>query len=338
MAEKSSSLFKFLAGCGCLLLLFGGGAAAVVVGGGYWVASNADELAESGKQVLREQASRARERAEEAGQSAKQRAKQRAGGFDMSTWADAPVTRDDVDRHVAFMTEWGSHPDVARSTEGVRELREAASKKDPGALDTLRSANSLRKVATSNARLGELYDEIAGKHGGPDQVFARYFRVVAVAAAASDLAAALDGKPDPTSDAVAAAMLAQRPERAEAFARWVETQRADARRLEAMQSDPQSALDPKSVDAEELAASAPLRALYNDGPGLLLLGKIPQGSLTTWSSLDAATRGALIEEYSRMPTSGLELIVPEKLLDLRAIARALLNVEIARVHAEEGLK
>ncbi len=319
--KKGISILTVLGGCGCLLLLSALAVAGAATWSGYWVYSNASELVESGESYARQGADRV-----------KNEAKSRLDTFDLADWDDAPLTLADVDSHVAFMSAWQSSPAAKAVESGVDDLKKSAGNEDPGAMDTLRSLNSMRKVTTGHHELQQLYDTLAAKHGGGGAVMSRYFRVVAVASAAHDLGASM--KQGAHSDAVAAALVTRRPEFVTLHDSWIALHRRSFERVVAVTKG--GKVDPPNP--AEATADATVQKAYLDTPGTLLLGRIPNTSLETWKALKPDTRELLATRYARVPLSGFSVLVPDALTDLHGIARALLNVELARVQAEVGLQ
>ena len=325
--KKSSPLKPLLIGCGCLTIIAVGITAlfgASLLGAGWFVASNAEEIIESAEQLADEQVERA-----------KAGARDKAGSFDLSEWGEEPLTRADVDAHVAFVKAWQESDEVAQMREGVEGFKKGANAKDPSTMDKLEIANSMRKVAVSQAGLKKLYDELAEKHGGSDVVMKRYVRIVALVAAANDMGGVL--KKDPHSKPVASALVAQHADWKAKHAAWLESVGRDVERYKKL-GEEGGLPTPTEQDQEQIKADIEVKKPYLETPGLLLLGATPDASLSMWKGLPGATRKDLVEKYASLPVTAMTAIVPDALTNPKGIARALLNSQMAALGVEKGLQ
>lgn len=305
---------KILLGCGCISILGAGAVLVAMLGFGVFatkkfVDKNKDKIAES-KQIIKTLQDAANT---PKAVGAKDGLKEGPKGKDsvkattlergeVWKWVKAPLTQDDIDQHAAFMKAWEGTESVKAFKEAAKDLKSLSKKTKGKQISTLDKMKALNKgmsfYKNSAVAMGE-FDKMAEQYGGGQKVLGRMFRVVAVIAAAEDVAAKI--KKSPESDAVAKKMLALKPESVKSYEKWKEGVGLSFEFVKLMQTAP--------VDQEKLKAMTKRQKAYRkytklhaQKPGMLLLGKMPESSLKLWQTQSVGNRKTLIEHYAMMPS------------------------------------
>lgn len=349
-----SPIGKILLGCGCLTLFIGGVVIAVVIFGGLFAAkkvADSEEFVEVKNlaKSLEEEAQRQKERearkaeairaARARGEDPDAQADAELSLEDLSKWPTEPLTRAEISAHVAFMDEWEGSEAARKLKKTQKELKKLSEKKgaEGNTLEGLKALNATKDFVIGAGAANEELEIVAIKHGGAQKVLKRYFKVVAVAAAARGVANEYE-LGEESSDEVARRMLEEHPTWKERHVKWRAASKEHYELLAEQQSDPSKMAElAKSKEYQERVKEYSKFAKHQtSSPGLLLLGKLPEASLETWKKLGAKQRRDLIETYSRVPFIPIFAVAPDDLRDLDMVATHLVGLEVAQIAREAG--
>lgn len=292
---------KLLLGCGCLTVMM----ALAGVGLAWWLFSSAKEsLEESGQGGLlaeiqelaagasggeggvaadRDESSRAEEldgRKVDPREAATKARKDALSQENLLAYIREPLTMGDVKAYEAFMKTWRADPDYQRWEEQWKAMRNREkSKEDKDSMvGQLKAVRETTKTMSAMRAVWKAYDEHVREHGGYEAHLGRLTRIGGVAAAA-DRVARQEKTKDANADAVAEAMLRERPGVVAEYEKNIAEARAQA--AEAEQGDP-----------AQQGAFLGLVSLAQD-PGTLALARMPEESFETWEKLGESRRAKL---------------------------------------------
>lgn len=340
MSQQGASGFpigKVLIGCGCLSLLAMVIVAVAIFGGGFFLYQKAEESGVT--EVVKNLDDTLEGAKKDGGKSIKKKALDKGkkemniDGEQLLEWPGMPLTKKDVDQHVAFMKRWEGSNFVKEARANQATLQELSKKKksEKGALDNLRELNAAKNAVMNTAKAYEEIEKIAPKYGGFNEVMRRYFQVMAIAGAASGVTEKQDVEAL-SSDATAKKMLSEHKEWAEQYRIWTKVNQEYYRVMISSQSDPQL-MEKLSKDPDFQQSSEDqkrLSSIQRENPGALVLGKLPEQSVKTWSALSPKQRQDLLNNYTSMPLLPFfALIAPQK-YSAQEMARQILSMEYAR--------
>lgn len=340
MSQQGASSFpvgKLLIGCGCLTLFGVIIAAVAIFGGGFLLFKKAEESGVT--DVVKNFDQSLDEAKKDGGKQLKNKAlakgkeEMNIDGEKLLEWPSMPLTKKDVDQHVAFMKQWENSGFVKEARANQATLQELSKKKksEKGALDSLREMNAAKNAVMNTAKAFEELEKISPKYGGFNEVTRRYFQVMAIGGAASGVTDEQDVE-TLSSDATAKKMMAEHGKWAEQYRIWSKVNEEYYRVMLSSQSDP-ALVEKLSKDPDFKQSSEDQKRLskvQKDNPGALVLGKLPAQSVKTWVSLSQRERQSLLENYTAMPLLPFfALIAPQK-YSARQMATQILSMEYAR--------
>ncbi len=345
MSQSGGSSFpvgKVLLGCGCFSLVVGGGVVAAITIGGFFVVK---EVKESDVGELIKELDDQVEVSKQGARNVKNKAKRAASDKfdeikpeDMTAWFAQPLTKKEVEAHLAFVKAWEGSKAVKEARKNQETLKELGKKSDSerGAIDNLRTLNALKNAGMNSVEAQEHFHELAKKHGGVNAVMRRYFQVVAVVGAASGVVPKKSEDAVLASDATAKKMLGEHAKWARQYASWRKVNLEYYRVLTSSQSDPEL-LERLSKDPDFKKSSEEqkeLNKIQKKQPGLLVLGKLPLESVKTWNALDESTREELISKYMMLPIVPFFAFLPAEKYDAHAMAVQVLALEYGLLATE----
>lgn len=300
VAQKSFPVGKFIAGCGCLsavavavalALTFSAGAFAL-----FKVKEEVAEFKEAGLDlngVLKG-----------AKDSVKTAEKAKALNDDLTPEAvmaalKSPLTKKELEAHRSFLVQWEGRSDVKRVKNSIKGMHTAKG----GATDSLKNMKLGLEFYKGSIDSMEDFEKVTNQYGGPQKVVERLIRVGALTGAARAVASHEKLK-DPSSDAVAKAMIALHPKVKADYNRWRQMQVKVYRTMVESKGE----MDVEKIQALMEKNRASNTAL-KDGKGLhqanqrmSTLALLHPKTLALWTSLSTATRNEYLEKYAVPPT------------------------------------
>lgn len=318
VTKSGPPVAKILLGCGCLAIIIAGVTLATLGGIGFFASK---KLYDENKEVLQEGAKafkdlkQASKRAQDAkGRDAQAPQAQEAPAIeakDMLAWVSAPLDPEQVRAHLKFMTTWESSKSVKEFNASVKKLQDQRSG-DKGAAEKVRALSQGISFYSNLSEASQEFDELAKRYGGVNAVLQRTFVAIALTSAARDLSEHQELK-DPASDKVAKLMVSERDKYKALFDQLLEAQRQRIELAKLMsEGGDQAKLEPLTKKLEaEAAKSKEATELVSSAPGLLLLGRVDERSLKTWSSLSTTEREELLKVASTLPTIPQLMMIPQ---------------------------
>lgn len=335
MSQNSSGGgLKILLGCGCLLGIIVAIAAAVIVAigaGGFFAMNEAKEKAEE----LAVEAERMQEMTEKFKEEQAKKAEAAADQGSVSrrkflSWPTKPLSVDEALEHQKFMAEWKNSKAVDLLESG-KSLGEFSNKEDSSALEKLEALESVKNLAFGAGPARDELDQMSKTYGGADKVFERYYKLLAVCAAADGVAREKKIK-DLSSDKVAAAMIDLHPESEKQFKDWETLYLEQYKRAHLVAKDPEAA----KKAAQDKQAQEDMKRLGEAStalaqkPGVFLLGKLPASSVLAWKALDQKQRAAIAKSFKETPFLPAFTMGSGK-VDFETAARQLIAIQTAQI-------
>lgn len=319
VTKSGPPVVKILLGCGCLAILVAGIALAAVGGVGFFASK---KLYDENKEVFQEGAKAFKDlkQASDRAQDAKDRDPQGSQAEDapaietkdMLAWVSAPLEPAQVRAHLKFMTTWENSKSVKEFQASVKKLQDQKLDDKSNAADKVRALSQGISFYSNLSEASQEFDALSKSYGGVNVVLQRTFVAIALTSAARDLSEHQKLK-EPASDKVAKLMLSERGKYKSLFDQLLEAQRQRIELAKLMsEGGDQAKLESLTKKLEaDAAKSKEATELMSSAPGLLLLGRIDERSLKTWSSLSTTEREELLKVASTLPTIPHLVMIPQ---------------------------
>lgn len=335
--DSSSGGLKLMVGCGCLLLLIGA-IGVIAIGalgaGGWFVAKKAADEAEK-LAVQAEKVKEIQEELEEEVQKKKaavqaKKDEQSISRQEFLSWPTLPLTVDEARAHQKFMKEWQDSEAVSLLAKG-KSLESFANKKDASTLDKLEALGNVKDIAFGAGPARDELDRMSKTHGGADKVFERYYKLLAVCAAADGIAREKK-KQKISSDEVADLMIERHPEAEKRFADWEKLYLEQYQRAQRIAENPEEAKKASKDKSfqDDMKRLGQASTVMSKKPGVFLLGKLPASSLVAWRALDEKERAEIAKTFEETPFLPAFTMGQGK-VDFEVAARQLLAIQSAQV-------
>jgi hypothetical protein len=349
--DSSGGGLKFMVGCGCLLLLAGiiGVIAIAALGAGGWfvakkAADEAEKLAVEAEKVkvVQEKLTEELEKTKEAALAEKEALAEKDARVisrqEFLSWPTLPLSVDEARAHQAFMKEWKGSEAVSLLAKG-KSLESFAKKQDASAFDKLEALGNVKDIAFGAGPARDELDKMSKTHGGADKVFERYYKLLAVCAAADGVARDGKKKMKLSSDEVADRMIELHPEAEKRFADWESLYIEQYRRAQRIAQDPEVAKKSSQDKTfqEDMKRLGQVSTVMSQKPGVFLLGKLPASSLIAWRALDEKERAEISKTFKETPFLPA-FTMGQGEVDFEVAAKQLLAIQSAQVFFDSQQK